>query len=59
MDTEVFHRASRISFSNGSDNITGYNLQTSGMAREANDAVSAYTQVSMSEAPRLPRLLEK
>ena len=30
-----------------------------GTAREANDAVSAYTQVRMSEAPSLLRLPEK
>ena len=51
--------ARSFSFASGSSKIPGCNFQTPGMTGEANDAVSAYTQMHTSEAPRLLRLPEK
>ena len=53
------HRARRFIFADGSGEILGHHLKASWYGREASDAVSVYTQVKMTEAPRLYDCREK
>ena len=48
-----------LNFTNGSDKICGHYFKASLCAGEANEAVSKYTQVKMTETARMLKLLEE
>ena len=45
-----------MSISNDCSKSHGYHLQTARMLRQAADAVSAYTQIKMENAPKLLKI---